>query len=112
MLRPRTLLAILLSLMTAIAPGVAAASAKFCATPSEVTVCVTSDGACSSAMGNCGTMAQCRTTVGCSGHCFPTCGIAPDVIGSAATDHRDVMVAAMPHLSSLSIKPPAPPPRA
>lgn len=108
----RTILAVVLSLTMAFAPVASVAMAKACATTTEMTADNPADCPCHDSMPNCGAMPQCRTAAGCASQCFAAYGVLPSAAAQPALDHDNVKMAANAHVSSLSIAPPAPPPRA
>lgn len=108
----RTILAFLLSFTLVFAPLVSVAMAKSCTMTSQMTDDGTADCPCHDSMSDCGSMPQCRTAAGCASQCFASCGVVPAVVGQFAPDHGVVKMSDNQQLSSLSIKPPAPPPRA
>ena len=112
MLRFGPLLAILVALTLALSPVASVAMAKSCVMTTEMTADNSADCPCHDAMPDCGAMPQCRTVAGCASQCFAAFGVLPSVTAQPPLDHDDVKMAANVHVSSLSIKPPAPPPRA
>lgn len=67
---------------------------------------------CHNAMPNCGTMPQCQTSAGCASQCMASCGIVSNAFTPLAMAHDVVTLAVLALGHSLSIQPPAPPPRA
>lgn len=113
MLRLRTVLAVLIALTMAFAPVASMAMAKSCAMTTAMTADNAADCPCHDSMPDCGTMPQCQTAGGCASHCFTfSCGVLPGLAGQLPPDLDASKTAANQHLSSLSIEPPAPPPRA
>lgn len=107
----RTLLALLLMLTMAFAPVASTAMAKPCTMTMAMTTDSVADCPCRDSMPDCGTMPQCQTAAGCASQCSATSGVIPTVSGEFTPDHDILMMAAIEHLTSLAIKPPAPPPR-
>lgn len=112
MVLPRTIFAIVLSLTMAFAPVASLAMAKSCTMITQMTLGNLADCPCHNSMPDCGSMPQCRTAAGCASQCFAAYGVLPSVAAQPALDHDNVKMAANAHVSSLSIEPPAPPPRA
>lgn len=112
MLRFKPLLAILVALTLAFSPVASVAMAKSCVMTTEMTADNSADCPCHDAMPNCGAMPQCRTAAGCASQCFAACGVLPTVTAQSLLDHDTMKMAANARVSSLSIEPPAPPPRA
>lgn len=110
--RFRPLLAFLIALTLAFSPVASLAMAKSCVMTTEMTAGNPADCPCHDSMPNCGAMPQCRTATGCASQCFAACGVLPSVAAQPVLDHDTVKMAANAHVSSLSIEPPAPPPRA
>ena len=107
----RTLIVMLLSLASAFAPMASIAMAKPCTMTAEMKAASPSDCPCHNAMKDCGSLPQCRTAAGCASQCF-TAGAYLLPITHQSTSGRDLVPSAhSATLSSLSIKPPAPPPR-
>ncbi len=73
---------------------------------------IMADCPCHSTMPNCGTMPQCQTSAGCASQCMATCGIVSSESTPLAPDHDVLTLGALALGHSLSIQPPAPPPRA
>lgn len=73
---------------------------------------IMADCPCHSTMPNCGTMPQCQTSAGCASQCMATCGIVSSASTPLAPDDDVLTLAALALGHSLSIQPPAPPPRA
>ena len=67
---------------------------------------------CQDSMPNCGTMPQCQTSAGCASQCMASCGIVSSAFMPLAPDHDVLTLAVLALGHSLSIQPPAPPPRA
>jgi hypothetical protein len=112
MTRFRTILAVLVALTLAFAPVVSAAMVKSCAMTSEMSGDGTMDCPCHQSMPDCGTMPQCQTASSCASQCFTACGTVPAMSGLLAPEHDDAKMRDGLILSSLSIRPPSPPPRA
>jgi hypothetical protein len=112
MRRFRTVLAFLVTLTLAFAPVASVAMPKAC----SMTTAMSDDGAaecaCHKAMPDCGSMPQCQTSAGCASQCYAGSGLLPSPMGPTTPVLDDVKMAESLHLSSLSIRPPAPPPRA
>ena len=108
----RNIFGFLLSLALAFAPVVSVAMAEPCGTVSQgMTGGGMGDCPCYKFMPNCGTMPQCQTSAGCASQCFASCGIVSAVARQFTPDHSALKMIERIRLSSLSIKPPAPPPR-
>ena len=112
MLRFRPLLAILIALTLAFSPVASVAMAKSCVMTAEMSADNSADCSCHDAMPNCETMPQCTTGSGCASHCVHSCGVLPTVTAQSLLDHDTMKMATNARVSSLSIEPPAPPPRA
>ena len=112
MLRFRPLLAILVAMTLAFSPVASVAMAKSCVMTTEMTADNLADCPCHDAMPDCGAMPQCRTAAGCASQCFAACGVLPTVTAQTVLDHDTMKMTANVRVSSLSIEPPAPPPRA
>ncbi len=111
--RFRTVLAVLVALTMAFAPVASKTMAKSCAMTTAMTADNAADCPCHDSMPDCGTMPQCQTAGGCASQCFTSsCGVMPSVTGQLVPDHDLLKTAANQQQSSLSIEPPAPPPRA
>lgn len=108
----KPVLAVLIALIVALSPVASVAMAKSCAMTTEMTADNPADCPCHDSMPDCGAMPQCRTAAGCASQCFAACGVLPYVTAQPALDHDKLKMAANAHVSSLSIEPPAPPPRA
>lgn len=110
------LLALLIALTLAFSPVASVAMAKSCVMTTEMTTEMTADNSadcpCHDAMLDCGARPQCRTAAGCASQCFAACGVLPTVTAQSVLDHDTMKMAANARVSSLSIEPPAPPPRA
>ena len=72
---------------------------------------IMADCPCHSTMPNCGTMPQCQTSAGCASQCAATCGIVSSASTPLTPDHDVLTLAVLALGQSLSIQPPAPPPR-
>lgn len=111
--RPMQLfVAMLISLVFAIAPVAGLAMATSCSCPSQFSAIGAKDHACHGAMPDCGDKQSCRTAGGCAVHCFGLYCVVPAGINQSAPLNDLVTMVAEPQLSSLSIRPPPPPPRA
>lgn len=110
----RAIFALFVSLTLALVPVASVAMAKSCAMTShtEMTGDEPADCPCDMDMAQCRTMPQCRTASGCASQCFASCGVVPDVTGGMMPAHDGLKMGGATRLSSLSIEPPAPPPRA
>ncbi|MGQ0673152.1 MAG: hypothetical protein ACT4N2_09780 [Hyphomicrobium sp.] len=113
MARFRTVMAVLVALTLAFMPVASMAMAKSCAMTTAMTADNAADCPCHDSMLDCGTMPQCQTAGGCASQCFTfSCGVLPGLTGQLAPDRDASKTAASQQPPSLSIKPPAPPPRA
>ena len=106
------MLTLLVALTVGFAPIVGVAMAKSCTMTSEMTTDNASDCYCHDSMPNCGAMPQCRSAAGCASQCFNVWGVLPTMTGQIEPDHDFLKIGANADISSLSIKPPSPPPRA
>ncbi len=108
----RTIVAFVISLAMAFAPVASMAMAKACTMTMSMTAENAGDCPCHKTMPDCGSMPQCRTAAGCASQCAPpTTGVLPKIAGKEILGQGLLNVAVNPHLASLSIRPPAPPPR-
>lgn len=122
--RFRPLLAFLIALTLAFSPVAAFAMSKSCqgmqqsvSVNGAADAAMTDDGGmancpCHNAMPHCGTMPQCQTSAGCARQCMASSGIVSSALSSATPDHVVMALTALALGHSLSIQPPAPPPRA
>ena len=120
----KTLLAFLVALTLAFSPVAAFAMTKSCQGMQQtIGVDGTADSVmtgnggmadcpCHNAMPHCGTMPQCQTSTGCASQCMASCGIVSGTTTAPKPDHDVLRFAAVALGHSLTIQPPAPPPRA
>ena len=120
----RRVLAVLAALTMAFAPVAVFAMAKSChgtqhtmTDDGQAGTVMTHNGgmadcACHSSMPDCGSMPQCQMAVGCVSQCFTSCGMVSAAGALLAPDHDGMKMRDGQTLSSLSIRPPSPPPRA
>lgn len=66
---------------------------------------------CPDSMPNCGAMPQCQTASGCASQCMASAAIVSSVFSPVAPGHDVLKFAAVALGNSLTIQPPAPPPR-
>lgn len=102
----RAIFAVLLSLIMAFAPIASAAMARSCAMSSEASADSPSHCPCH------GSMPQYQNAASCACQCFMDCGIVADLREPLRPEHAVLAMNGSPHLTSLAIQPPAPPPRA
>ena len=122
--RFRTFLAVLVALTLTFAPVAVYAMAKSCQgmqhtmTDNGKAGAATTDNGgkadcpCHNSMPDCGSMPQCQTASGCASQCFTFCGTVPTVSSLLAPAHEGIKTRDGLTPSSLSIRPPSPPPRA
>jgi hypothetical protein len=108
----RTILAVLVSLTLAFAPVANVAVANSCSMTTAMSNSGAADFPCHDCMPGCGSMAQCQTSAGCVSHCYTGSGLVPSLTGLTTPALDGLKTADIQLLSSLSIRPPAPPPRA
>lgn len=111
MTRHRTFLIFLLSLVLALAPAISVAMAKPCPASTEMTDGGMADCPCSKSMLRCGGMLQCQSATGCAGQCLFPSGVMPTMAQQDGPASDVLNDGVSQKLSSLSRKPPAPPPR-
>ncbi|CEJ87949.1 conserved exported hypothetical protein [Hyphomicrobium sp. GJ21] len=107
----RTLIIVVLALASAFAPVAGAAMAKPCTMATEMRAGSPTECPCHSAMKDCASLPQCRTSAGCASQCFTAGAWLPTesaFTGSAVSRERSIYEA---RFTSLMLKPPAPPPR-
>lgn len=107
----RTLIVLLLALASALAPVAGVAMAKPCTMTAGMRAGNPADCPCHSAMKDCASLPQCRTAAGCASQCFTAGAYLPPTSAQPALGSLRVPIAGNDHLASLTIKPPAPPPR-
>lgn len=122
--RFRPLLAVLIALTLGFSPVAGFAMTKSCqgmqqtiGVDGRADSGMTNDGGmadcpCHNAMPHCGTMPQCQTSTGCASQCMASAGIVSGAFAPAKLDHDALTFAAVALGHSLTIQPPAPPPRA
>lgn len=108
----RTLVILLLSLVSALAPVASVAMAKPCTMTAEMKASTPSDCPCHNAMKDCGSLPQCRTAAGCASQCFTASVYLPPNTKQPVPDRDRIAIPDNDRRTSASIKPPAPPPRA
>jgi len=107
----RTLIIVVLALASAFAPVAGMAMAKPCTMATEMRAGSPSDCPCHSAMKDCASLPQCRTSAGCASQCFtPGAWLPADAAFTVPAVSRERIVYEN-RFTSLAIKPPAPPPR-
>lgn len=110
--RYRKFLAFLLTLLLAFGPAVGAVMAKPCPPSTQQ---LSDDGMtdcpCSKSMPDCGATLPCPSVAGCSSQCLSSSGILALAVEQNMQESSGYNGHAARQLSSLSIKPPAPPPR-
>ena len=67
---------------------------------------------CNGSMPNCASMVQCQTASGCASHCLGSVGVATAADYQASLGHDHFATGSNQAVASLTITPPAPPPRA
>ena len=118
----RTIVAILLSLIMAFLPTVATAVARACVehdmlsslgTPSDSSAATAIKRCpCDKAMPGCGGLTQCQAGPGCASHCQGFAGVLSGSERPAGLVRTRFGFTGHVRLASLSLAPPAPPPRA
>jgi hypothetical protein len=111
MCKIRTLIILVLALASAFAPVAGMAMAKPCTMATEMRAGSPTDCPCHSAMKDCASLPQCRTSAGCASQCFTTGAWLPTdgaFTGPAVSRERIIYEA---RFASLTLQPPAPPPR-
>lgn len=106
-----TLIIVVLALASAFAPVAGMAMAKPCTMATEMRAGSPTDCPCHSAMKDCASLPQCRTSAGCASQCFTTGAWLPTdgaFTGPAVSRERIIYEA---RFASLTLQPPAPPPR-
>ena len=122
--RVRTLLAVFVVLTLALAPVAGFAMTNACQGMQQTMTDDITDSAsmadhgsmancpCHNAMPDCGAMTACQTSSGCASQCMPSCGVVSMPLAPSTPDQAVAMFTALALGHSLSIQPPAPPPRA
>lgn len=107
----RTLIIMVLALASALAPVASVAMARPCTMTAGMRAGNPAACPCHNAMKDCGSLPQCRTATGCASQCFTVGAYLPPNSKLPILGHNRVPIADNDRLASLTIKPPAPPPR-
>lgn len=107
----RLILATLITLALALTPVAGFAMEGSCSCPAELTASGADSCPCHDSMPDYGAMPSCRTAAGCASHCFGFHAVGLAVIGQIAPSHDVLTMLAEQRPSSVSIRPPSPPPR-